>query len=76
MNKVLRSLLDFWNIKVTTIEESKDLSKMGMDELIESILTYEMKRKLKEDETKAKKGITLKMINEEGEEDSSIDEQM
>lgn len=76
MNKVLRSLLDLWNIKVTTIEESKDLSKMGMDELIESILTYEMKRKLKEDETKAKKGITLKMINEEGEEDSSIDEQM
>lgn len=76
MNKVLRSLLDLWNIKVTTIEESKDLSKMGMDELIESILTYEMKRKPKEDETKAKKDITLKVINEEGEENSSIDEQM
>lgn len=76
MNKVLRSLLDLWNIKVTTIEKSKDLSKMGIDELIESILTYEMKRKPKEDETKAKKDITLKVINEEGEENSSIDEQM
>lgn len=43
-------------MKVTTIEESKYLSKMGMDKLIESHLTYEMKRKPKKEKVKGKRG--------------------
>lgn len=51
-------------MRVTTIEESKNLSKIGMDELIGSLLTYEMKRNPKEKETKPKRSITLKVENE------------
>lgn len=72
---ILKSLLDSWTIKVMIIKEYKDLSKMGLDELIGSLLTCEIKRKLKGEETKALKDITLKVVDaieEEG--NSSMDE--
>lgn len=34
VKKILRSLPDAWSMKVTTIEESKDLNTVGMDESI------------------------------------------
>lgn len=34
VKKVLRSLLDLWSIKVIVVEESTNLSKIGMDELM------------------------------------------
>lgn len=53
VKKSLRFLPKSWTMKVTIIEESKDLSKMRIYKLIESLLIYKMKRKLKEEEVKA-----------------------
>jgi len=41
IKKILRSLLDRFKIKVTTIEKSKDLDKMKIEELVGSFQTYE-----------------------------------
>lgn len=49
---------------MTIIEELKDLSKIGVNDHIKSLLTYKMKRKPKEKETKTKKDITLHVVNE------------
>lgn len=62
VKKILRSLPESWTIKVTATKKSKDFTKLGPDELIGTFLTYEMKRKPKEEEeVKAKKDITLKV---------------
>jgi len=39
--KILRSLSERFRIKVTTIEESKDLDSMKIEELVRSLQTYE-----------------------------------
>jgi hypothetical protein len=39
--KIVRSLLEYFRIKVTTIEESKDLDTMKIEELVGSLQTYE-----------------------------------
>ncbi|XP_031264437.1 uncharacterized protein LOC116122767 [Pistacia vera] len=65
VKKILCSLSESWTMKVTAIEESKDLTKMKMDEVIDSLLTFEMKRKPKEEENKPKRGIALKTVDEE-----------
>jgi hypothetical protein len=41
IKKILRSLPECFKIKVTTIEESKDLDAMKIEELIQSLQTYE-----------------------------------
>lgn len=51
-------------MKVTVIEEFKDLSKIGTDKLIGSLFTYKMKRKPYEEKVKAKKDIALKLLDE------------
>jgi len=40
--KILRSLLEGFRIKVTTIEESKNLEEMKIEELVGSLQTYEL----------------------------------
>ncbi|XP_073025216.1 uncharacterized protein [Primulina eburnea] len=42
VNKVLRSLPERFNVKVCAIEESKDTSKINLDELMNSLRTFEM----------------------------------
>jgi hypothetical protein len=42
IRKILRSLLERFRIKVTTIEESKDLEEMKIEELVGSLQTYEL----------------------------------
>jgi hypothetical protein len=42
IQKILRSLPEHFRIKVTTIEESKDLEKMKTEELVGSLQTYEL----------------------------------
>ncbi|KAI5675895.1 hypothetical protein M9H77_06845 [Catharanthus roseus] len=62
--------------KNTCIEESKDLRLLPIEELIGYLLTYEMKIKRlneMEDEDKGRKGITLK-VNEEDQASSSNNE--
>jgi uncharacterized coiled-coil DUF342 family protein len=41
IKKILRSLPEHFKIKVTTIEESKDLESMKIEELVGSLQTYE-----------------------------------
>jgi lipoate-protein ligase A len=40
--KILRSFPERFRIKVTTIEESKDLEEMKIEELVGSLQTYEL----------------------------------
>jgi len=42
ISKILRSLPEHFRIKVTTIEESKDLEEMKIEELVGSLQTYEI----------------------------------
>ena len=42
MRKILRSLPESFHAKVTTIEESKDLDEIKVQELIGSLQTYEL----------------------------------
>jgi hypothetical protein len=41
VKKILKSLHERFRIKVTTIEESKDLDDMKIEELVGSLQTYE-----------------------------------
>ena len=45
VKKILNSLPKSWEVKVTTIEESKDPNTFPLDELVGSLLTHEMKIK-------------------------------
>ena len=40
--KILRSLPKKWEAKVTTIQEAKNLTKLLLEELIESLMTHEI----------------------------------
>ena len=40
--KILRSLPSKWHTEVTAIQEAKDLTKLPMEELIGSLMTYEI----------------------------------
>ncbi|KAL6321533.1 hypothetical protein AAG906_021728 [Vitis piasezkii] len=40
--KILRSLLKKWETKVTAIQEANDLTKLSLEELIGSLITYEI----------------------------------
>jgi hypothetical protein len=42
IRKILRSLPERFRIKMTTIEESKDLEEMKIEELVGSLQTYEL----------------------------------
>ena len=68
--KILRSLPSKWHTKVTAIQEAKDLTKLPLEELIGSLMTYEINlaKKKQEEEDKRKKSITLKATTKEEEE--------
>ena len=68
--KILRSLPSKWHTKVTAIQEAKNLTKLPMEELIGSLMTYEINlaKKLQEGEDKKKKSITLNATTKEEEE--------
>ena len=42
VNKILRSLSKKWDSKVTAIQEAKNLNNLPLEELIGSLMTYEM----------------------------------
>jgi len=74
IRKILRSLLERFRIKVTTIEESKDLEEMKIEELVGSLQTYELSLPL----VKKVKTIALKASKKKArvtyEEDSDNEE--
>jgi len=71
---ILRSLPESFRIKVTTIEESKDLEEMKIEELVGSLQTYELSfppvKKMKTIALKASK----KKVEISSEEDSKDEE--
>jgi hypothetical protein len=77
IQKILRSLPKRFRIKVTTIEENKDLDEMKIEELVGSLQTYEYSlppvRKVKTIALKASKA-SKKKSRVSSDEDSDIDE--
>jgi hypothetical protein len=77
IQKILRSLPEHFRIKVTTIEENKDLEEMKIEELVGSLQTYEYSlppvRKVKIIALKASKA-SKKKIRVSSDEDLDIDE--
>jgi hypothetical protein len=77
IRKILRSLLECFRIKVTTIEESKDLEEMKIEDLVGSLQTYEYSlppvRKAKIIALKASKA-SKKKSRVSSDKDSDIDE--
>nr|GEV72408.1 zf-CCHC domain-containing protein/UBN2 domain-containing protein [Tanacetum cinerariifolium] len=82
VRKFLKALHPKWRAKVTSIEESKDLTSLSLDELIRNLKVYEMIIKKDSEIVKAKvkrKSIALKAKKESSDEEcltsSSEDEE-
>ena len=60
IRKILRSLPPAWHTKATVIEDSKSLLVMQLDELIGSLMTYEINLKRNTSELNLKKPLALK----------------
>ncbi|GKE62097.1 hypothetical protein Tco_1512464 [Tanacetum coccineum] len=74
VRKFLRALHPKWRAKVTTIEESKDLTSLSLDELIGNLKVYEMIIKKDSEIVKAKvkrKSLSLKAKKESSDEECS-----
>ncbi|GJU47945.1 hypothetical protein Tco_1217500 [Tanacetum coccineum] len=73
--KFLRALHPKWRAKVTTIEESKDLTSLSLDELIGNLKVYEVIIKKDSKMVKGKReqnrSLALKAKKESSDEDSS-----
>ncbi|GKC06372.1 zf-CCHC domain-containing protein [Tanacetum coccineum] len=72
--KVFRALHLKWRAKVTTIEESKDLTSLSLDELIKNLKVHEMIIKKDSEIVKAKverKSLALKAKKESSDEECS-----
>ncbi|GJW08406.1 zf-CCHC domain-containing protein [Tanacetum coccineum] len=72
VRKFLRALHPKWRAKVTTIEESKDLTSLSLDELIGNLKVYEMIIKKDSEIVKAKgerKSLALKAKKESSDEE-------
>ena len=75
VSKILRCLPPKWNSKTEAIEEAKNLKELPLEELIGSLMTYEMKiaRQEKEmQEESKKKSIALKAQEEKVVEEAKL----
>ncbi|GJX67322.1 hypothetical protein Tco_0303049, partial [Tanacetum coccineum] len=73
VRKFLRALHPKWRAKVTTIEDSKDLTSLSLDELIENVKVYELIIKKDSEIVKGKgqrKSLSLKAKKEYSDKDS------
>ncbi|XP_057997799.1 uncharacterized protein LOC131176781 [Hevea brasiliensis] len=78
VKKILKSLPKEWLPKVTSLKDSKDLSKVQLDELLGNLIDYEMtlKREQVVEYNKAKKAIAFKISSENSsDEDDEFDEE-
>ncbi|KAL6323213.1 hypothetical protein AAG906_029220 [Vitis piasezkii] len=67
--KILRSLPSKWHTKITAIQEAKYLTKLPLEELIGSLMTYKINLAMKQQEGEdKKKSIALKATTKEEEE--------
>ena len=72
--KILRSLPKKWETKVTTIQEAKDLTKLSLEELIGSLMTYEIDLYNHQRVEENEKGIAFMAITNDDEEKESESE--
>jgi hypothetical protein len=76
IKKILISLPERFRVKVTTIEESKDLDNMKIEELVGSLLTYELSlppiKKAKSIGLKDAKGKSKNSSKEESDDEDDI----
>ena len=61
VRKIFRSLTSVWHTKAIVIEESRNLSSTTIDELIGSLMTYELNLKRKEESELRNKTLALKV---------------
>ncbi|GJW21754.1 hypothetical protein Tco_0032376 [Tanacetum coccineum] len=75
VRKFLRALHPKWRVKVTAIEESKDLTSLSLDEIIRNLKVYEVIIKKDSEMVKGKgeqnRSLALKAKKESSDEDSS-----
>jgi uncharacterized lipoprotein YehR (DUF1307 family) len=74
IQKVLISLLLKYDAKVSTIEETRDLTKMTMDELHGSLIAYEMRTSTESDQPNNE--ATFKSIKKIKDKDTDLDEEI
>ncbi|TYG52998.1 hypothetical protein ES288_D09G073600v1 [Gossypium darwinii] len=71
--KVFKSLFERFNIKVTAIEETKDIDAMRIDELIRSLQTFETNlEEAEKSKLKPKKNITFSLAKTRPTEESTV----
>ena len=71
VRKVLRSLPERFHAKITTIEESKDIDKISLTELVSNLQTYELGLRRIEKLSKSKsKSMALKAKSNDTDESS------
>ena len=73
VRKILRSLTSDWSPKTTAIQEAKDLSTLSLDDLIGSLMAYEvqLENMKKNEEKSVSKEFAFKAIKEESDFDNS-----
>ncbi|XP_057964628.1 uncharacterized protein LOC131155479 [Malania oleifera] len=79
IRKILRGLPPVWEAKATAIAEGRNLKEMSVDELIGSLITYELAiNERKNEQNKTKKVIALKAASNSSSEgsDSKLDDNM
>jgi uncharacterized lipoprotein YehR (DUF1307 family) len=74
VQKVLRSLLLKYDAKVSAIEETRDLTKMTMDELHGTLMEYDMRTGIESDQTNNE--VSFKAINKTKYKDNDLDEEI
>ncbi|TYH53012.1 hypothetical protein ES332_D09G068400v1 [Gossypium tomentosum] len=73
LRKVFKSLFERFNIKVTAIEETKDIDAMRIDELIGSLQTFETNlEEAEKSKLKPKKNITFSLAKTRPTEESTV----
>ncbi|KAL6325967.1 hypothetical protein AAG906_038459 [Vitis piasezkii] len=72
--KILRSLPKKWETKVTAIQEAKDLTKLSLEELIGSLMTYEIELYNHQRVEESEKSIAFMAITNDDEEEESESE--
>ncbi|KAL6324823.1 hypothetical protein AAG906_018350 [Vitis piasezkii] len=72
--KILRSLPRKWETKVTAIQEAKDLTKLSLEELIGSLMTYEIELYNHQRVEENEKSIAFMAITNDDEEEESESE--
>ncbi|KAL6329838.1 hypothetical protein AAG906_037551 [Vitis piasezkii] len=72
--KILKSLPKKWETKVTAIQEAKDLTKLSLEELIGSLMTYEIELYNHQRVEENEKSIAFMAITNDDEEEESESE--